>query len=180
MIDYISFGQKKANNDEAILTAIVASIGIIMYISEALCYLSFFLFLYKHNNGLSILPAEVKKSRNHSNAQTMMGQFYLFISETLYMVLLFLIFALRVEKHNSNAKDIGAVYKELEFGLVSVIQCLMIPELRNVIVMYIKGQSYFEVAILLVSKHLCNYKSLKMLISVIIFLVFWESLMDVC
>ena len=41
MIDYISFGQKKANNDEAILTAIVASIGIIMYISEASVFFSF-------------------------------------------------------------------------------------------------------------------------------------------
>ena len=92
------------------------------------------MYLHKHNNGLSVLPPEVKKSRNHSNAHTMMGQFYFFISETLYMSFVFLIFALGVNKESSYAKDIGVVYKHLEFGIISVIQCLLIPELRNVIV----------------------------------------------
>ena len=138
MIDYISFSQKKENKDEAIFIAIVASIGI--YISEAFCYLSFFLFLYKHNNGLSILPAELKKSRNRSNAQTMMGQFYLFITEAVYMLLLFLIFVIGLNNRFPYARDIGAVYKEIEFGLVSIIQCLMIPELRKSIIKFVKGQ----------------------------------------
>ena len=74
MTDYVSFRQKDENNDEAIFAAIVIGIDVLIYLAEAICYLIFFLILYKHNNGLSILPADVKKSRNNANAHTMMGQ----------------------------------------------------------------------------------------------------------
>ena len=139
MTDYVSFGQKDENNDEAFFAAIVTGICVIIYIAETCCYLSFFLILYKHNNGLSILPAELKKSRNCSNAQTMMGQFYLFITEAVYMLLLFLIFVIGLNNRFPYARDIGAVYKEIEFGLVSIIQCLMIPDLRKSILKFVKG-----------------------------------------
>jgi len=178
MMDYVRFSQQNESNDESVLIAIVASIAVIIYVTEAFCYIIFFITLFKHNNGLSILPAEVKKSRNHSNAHTMMGQFYLFITETIYMVLLFLIFALGINKVSSNAKDIGAVYKELEFGLVSVVQCLMIPELRNVIVKYIKGQSHFVTVSFWMLQHLFNKKFLKFLISLLTFSIIWQGLND--
>ena len=140
MTDYVSFRQKDENNDEAIFAAIVIGIDVLIYLAEAICYLIFFLILYKHNNGLSILPADVKKSRNNANAHTMMGQCFLFITETVFMLILFLIFVFGLNKHFPNAKDVGLIYKEVEFGLVSLIQCLMIPELRKSIVKFVKGQ----------------------------------------
>ena len=115
MMDYVSFSQQNESKDESVLIAIVASIAVIIYVTEAFCYIIFFIILYKHNNGLSILPAEVKKSRNHSNAHTMMGQIYLFITETIYMVLLFLIFVLGINKVSSNAKDIVSVNQNIIF-----------------------------------------------------------------
>jgi hypothetical protein len=140
MNDYVSFSLKTDNSEEPIYAAIVIGIGVLIYICEALCYLMFFLILYEHNNGSSILPAAVKKSRNHSNAHTMMGQFSLFITETFFMLILFLIFVLGLNKNFPNAKDVGLIYKEVEFGFVSVVQCLMIPDSRKLFLKFIKQQ----------------------------------------
>jgi hypothetical protein len=75
-----------------------------------------------------------------------------------------------------NAKDIGAVYKELEFGLVSVIQCLMIPELRNGIVKYVNCRQYLVAFSFWMSSHVFNLKFLKVIISISFCLVFWAGL----
>ena len=136
-LDYIRFG-KMENNNESIFTAAVLFFGVIIYLSEAFCYVTFFIFVYKHNNGLSILTSEVKKSRNHSNAHTMMGQFYFFMTETIYMFFIFLLFAFGISKKYFYAKDIGVLYKNFEFGLISTVQCLMIPEIRQKMQIYFK------------------------------------------
>ncbi len=130
-LDYIRFGQKLESNNEVIFTSVILFFGVIVYLSEAFCYVTFFFFVYNHNNGLSILTSEVIKSRNHSNAHTMLGQFYFFMTETIYMFFIFLLFAFGIGKKNSHAKDIGVLYKNLEFGMISVVQCLMIPEIRQ-------------------------------------------------
>ncbi len=131
LLEYSGFGKKMESNNEAMFVAAVLFLGVIIYFSEAFCYVTFFAFVYKHNNGLSILTSEVKKSRNHSNAHTMMGQFYFFVTETIYMLFMFCLFAFGISKKYFNAKDIGVLYKNLEFGLISIVQCLMIPEIRQ-------------------------------------------------
>ena len=72
-----------------------------------------------------------KVSRNRANSQTMMGQFYFFVTDTLYGTFIFLAFAPGMNKISHNGKDIAVFVKNLEFGIVSVVQCLLIPELRR-------------------------------------------------
>ncbi len=130
-LDYTEFGKRMESSHEAIFTAIVLFLGVIVYISEAFCYAAFFIFVFNHTNGLSILTSEAKKSRNHSNTHTMMAQFYFFVTETIYMFFIFCLFALGITKKYVYAKDIGVLYKTLEFGLISIVQCLMIPDIRQ-------------------------------------------------
>ncbi len=130
-LDYIRFGQKLESSNEVIFTSVILFFGVIAYLSEAFCYVTFFVFVYNHNNGLSILTSEVIKSRNHSNTHTMLGQFYLFMTETIYMFFIFLLIAFGIDKKHPHAKDIGVLYKNLEFGMISVVQCLMISEIRQ-------------------------------------------------
>ena len=101
------------------------------YILELVLYLNLFHFIYKHDSGSFALRPEVKKSRNNCNAQTMMGQFYLFLTDTWYSLFLLFAFAQGVETMHPETKDIGAFLKSLEFGFLSLVQCFLIPEQRR-------------------------------------------------
>ena len=121
-------------------------------ISESFCYSLFFQYLFKHNNGLSFLVPEEKKSRNRSNAQTMMGQFYFFITETFYLIFIFVAFSVGGEITSLPSKDIAVIYKTIEFGLISVGHCLLIPEIRRFIVKWFLGIFSFNLKIFCCSK----------------------------
>ncbi len=114
----------------------LASYAAFLYTSELVCYLKLFHHLYVHNNGIGILSVEVKKRRNKTNAQTMMGQFFFFIVDNLYAVFIFLAFLPSISPVSSELKDLGIFLKSLDFGLVSFIQCLLIPDLRREFLAY--------------------------------------------
>ena len=94
-------------------------------------YFGLFRFLYDHNNGTSILPPEVRKSRNRSTTQTMMGQIYFFVLKILYVGFLAVAFGSGVKSVSPHYKDLAIIYKTLEFGLLSVTECLFIPDIRK-------------------------------------------------
>jgi hypothetical protein len=60
----------------------------------------------------------------------MMGQFYLFFTDTVYMLVLTLAVLPGTDSISYDTKDIAYI-KPIEFGILSVIHCLLIPELRN-------------------------------------------------
>jgi hypothetical protein len=64
----------------------------------------------------------------------MMGQFYFFITDMLYGIFIFLAFAPGMKKISHNGKDIAVFVKTLEFGIISVVHCLLIPDIRRKIV----------------------------------------------
>jgi hypothetical protein len=114
----------------------LVSYAAFLYTSELGCYMQLFHYLYVHNNGIGILSVEVKKRRNKTNAQTMMGQFYFFIVDTLHATFIFLAFLPGISPVSSELKDLGIFIKYLDFGLVSLIQCLLIPDLRREFLAY--------------------------------------------
>ena len=102
----------------------------VFYLSELFCYINFFVFLYNYNNGLHILSQETKQRRNKTNSQTMIGQFYVFLTETFYILFLYVTFLPGIDSILPEVKDVGAFVKTFEFGILSMVHCLLIPDLR--------------------------------------------------
>ncbi len=61
----------------------------------------------------------------------MMGQFYFFVTDMLYGIFIFLAFTPGANKISHNGKDIAVFIKTLEFGVISVVQSLLVPEIRK-------------------------------------------------
>jgi len=61
----------------------------------------------------------------------MMGQFYLFFTDTVYMLVLNLAVLPGTASVSYNIKDIAAFVKPFEFGILSTVHCLLIPDLRS-------------------------------------------------
>jgi hypothetical protein len=116
--------------EHSIWIPIVLKIGTAGLICEFLIYIYLFVYLYKYTSGLQILTLEKKKSRNKSNAQTLFGQFVLFISLSAHIVFMSLAFSTGKNAFAADTKDLGVIVKSLEFGLFSLVHCLLIPELR--------------------------------------------------
>jgi hypothetical protein len=104
-------------------------IGIALGLVELLSYIYLFYYLFKHNQTLHILPEEARKSRNKFNAVTMMGQFYFYMTDQVYILFLIVTFVSR-NTFPPDTKDLIAVLKTAEFGIFSVVQCFLIPEIR--------------------------------------------------
>jgi hypothetical protein len=111
--------------------------GIALLVCELSIYVYFFVYLYKYNNGLQILTQEKKKSRNKTNAQTLVGQFILFVAFFVYIVFLSFAFSSGETGIAADTKDLGVIVKALEFGLFSLIQCLLIPDMRGQLKKYL-------------------------------------------
>ena len=109
------------------------AVGLCLGILELYSYIYLFLYLYKHNKTLHILPEETKISRTKFNAQTMMGQFYLYLTDTAYVIFLTLTAMIGPNTLLPETKDMIVLVKLTEFGVLSVIHCLLIPKLRTTI-----------------------------------------------
>ena len=113
---------------------VVSTFGMFVYTTEIGCYLKIFHYLYVYNNGISFLPPEAKKKRNKTNAQMMMAQFYIFIADTLFAVSVFVSFLPGNSIVPHSITGLGGFLKASDFGLVSFIHCLLVPELRQTII----------------------------------------------
>ena len=131
VLDYIQAGMKTPfKTDQPFWMPFSGALGLCLGIAELYSYFSIFVYLHKHNQTLHILPEETKSSRNKFNAQTMMGQFYLYMTDTSYVI--FLTIAIMSGPHTlqPDTKDLFVLVKVTEFGFLSVIHCLLIPQLR--------------------------------------------------
>ena len=126
LFDYAKAGDPNFENSTTLMM-LSSSISTIVIILEMICYVVFFHSIYKHNNSTTCLPAETRKSRNRSNAQTMMSQMYFFLLDLLLMIINAI--ALGTDAKQIS-KDIAVTFKILELIVVSVIHCLFIPEFR--------------------------------------------------
>jgi hypothetical protein len=144
-LDYVQAGKTDQFKSEfSYWIPILYQIGLAIYLCELVGYLIFFYFLYNYNKGLQIITQETKKFRNKTNAQTMMVQFYLFVTDTVYIVFLYFAILPGTATVLSDAKDIGSFLKPLEFGILSMVHCLLIPELRNKCFSWIENTLNFK------------------------------------
>ena len=60
----------------------------------------------------------------------MIGQFSVFATETIYILFLYVTFLPGTDSLLPNVREVGAFVKTLEFGILSIFHCLLIPDLR--------------------------------------------------
>ena len=61
----------------------------------------------------------------------MMGQFYLYFTDTINIIILNLAVLPGTASIAYDIKDIAAFVKPFEFGILSTVHCLLIPDLRS-------------------------------------------------
>ena len=129
LLDYLKASTGKSGDQEVVFWTICAAVlANILIVLELACYFTFFHYMYHHNSG-PVVRSAVRRTRNHNNAQTMVGQMYLFLIESIFLGIV--IVANLFQLDNSNRiKDIAVTYKLLEFAILSVVHCLQIPEIR--------------------------------------------------
>ena len=110
------------------------SCAMVAILIELGCYVIIFHHLYAHNNGTikALLSKECIRRRTRCNAITFMGQFYGFLTEFVFMVLLTICIVLG--KSNMEMKALVTVIKFIEFGILSMVEILTSETLRSVFI----------------------------------------------
>ena len=143
VLDYIQAGMKTQYKTEnafwiPFLGGFVLGLGFV----ELFSYIYIFVYLYQHNQTLHILTEETKKSRNKFNLHTMMGQFYLYITDTVYVAFIMAAFTAGTNIMEAETKDLFVLVKVTEFGVLAVVHCLLIPQLR--VKLFVRAQKIME------------------------------------
>ena len=91
-----------------------------------------------------ILARDVQKKRNQTNAITLVGQFYSFLTEIIFISLTF---AMRVFDNGSmfsdQFKEFMPHLKFIEFGLLCSVQVMTSQALRNELKSLLMNKTYF-------------------------------------
>ena len=83
LLDYLKAGE--SGDQEVVFWTICAAVlANIFIVLELACYFTFFHYMYHHNSG-PVVRSAVRRTRNHNNAQTMVGQMYLFLIESIFL-----------------------------------------------------------------------------------------------
>ena len=144
LLDYIQAGTTaQFKTEKPFWIPLVGFIGISIGLSEIIIYFYIFYYLYKYNETSQLLPEETKKSRHRFNAQTMVGQFYFYITDTVYLLFILITFMPSINAVAPETKDIISLVKTAEFGLMSVLQMLLIPALRKDLFKHVQNQFTF-------------------------------------
>ena len=113
------------------LPKIVIAVTLVCVVAELICYLVFFGHLYLHDREMlrkKLLKADVIHRRYKKNAITFFGQFWSFLAELTFLVLVVI----------SMSKESGIFYRKvaiigirMEFGFVSVVEVLVSKPLQH-------------------------------------------------
>ena len=139
MIDYQAVHDKKLVPTTSLQMIALAALLAIQTIEFAI-YVWFFNYRYKNDNGnVSLLLTEdVIRSRNTKNVGTFVGQFYGFLMEYSFLILIFLLIFFADVKHNHTKAMLNMV-KFVDFGLLSAVEVFSSPNLRAYMWRIIKG-----------------------------------------
>ena len=131
LIDYeISRGHHLL--DTTYLQTIVVSIILAMQCTELSMYVWFFHHRYTNDNGSikKVLTEDVIRARNIKNVGTFLGQFYGFVMEYAFAISVLIILYFAGEQKN-NVKAVANIAKFIDFGLLSAVEVLSSPALRQ-------------------------------------------------
>ena len=114
------------------LQKIAVSILIIFQTVEFSIYIWFFYIRYKNDNGSmkKVLTEDVIRARNIKNANNFLGQFYGFVTEYAFLIVIFGII-LFADKQSSNIKGYAITAKFMDFGLLSAVEVFASPAVRS-------------------------------------------------
>ena len=107
---------------------------------EFTIYVWFFNYRYQNDNGniSKLLTEDVIRSRNRKNIGTFVGQFYGFLMEYSFLILIFFLTFFGDVKNNHTKAMINMI-KYVDFGLLSAVEVLSSPNLRAFLWRIIKG-----------------------------------------
>ena len=111
---------------------IAVGLCIAMQTFELLCYIYFFYYRYKNDNGnvAKLLTHDVTRDRNLKNVQTFIGQFYGFLTEYAFLFFWLIVIMLSDEQTYS-VKTYANVVKFMDFGILSAVEYFTSPILRE-------------------------------------------------
>ena len=131
LIDYQS-----AVDENILTTAVFRKTAIVITLSlqagEFGIYLGLFYFIYKHDNGsiTKVLNQSVVRDRNRKNLVSFLGQFYGFVVECIFLIIILVLsFLSRKVAHEIHA--ITIVVKFLDFGVLSAVEILSSASLKQ-------------------------------------------------
>ena len=111
---------------------LIVNFGISLQAGELICYILFFVYVYQHNKHMgeinALQDAQIR-DRHRKNAITMVGQIYSSVLETVFMIIL-LVF-LKTNVFEKGVKELFILIKINGFGLMSLFQVILSPELRR-------------------------------------------------
>ena len=86
---------------------------------------------YKRDNGniKKFLTQEAVRERNVKNISTFVGQFYCFVTEYSFLIIVF-IFTFLADENSPDFKALAVILKFADFGLLSFVEVLSSPPLR--------------------------------------------------
>ena len=130
-IEYgLSQGQELITTTHLKATAILVCIGM-QQLEFTIC-MWFFWIRYRNDNGnmKSILKQDVIRERNLKNMSTFVGHFYGFVTEYIYLIIS-VVFIYLADDTSPNLQEYANLAKFLDFGLLSAVEVLSSPGLRN-------------------------------------------------
>lgn len=97
-------------------------------------YIWFFIHRYRHDNGniSKLLTEDIVRSRNMKNIGTFLGQFYGFIVEFSFLLVIFLL-TISEDVENNHTKALLVMIKFVDFGLLSAVEVMTSPNLRSLL-----------------------------------------------
>ena len=135
---------------------IYPSILLMLQFLELLCYINLYIFIRNHNQTLAtekIISQDNFRSRSRVQSISLYAQFLGFVIEIIYNILHFLIKILGRKLFLPDIIDFSNYFKLTEFGLVTTIDILATPDLRNEMLLLIRKRQWAEKTIeFLVSK----------------------------
>jgi len=113
-----------------LILKITLGIGILFNLTELMCYISYFHYIFKHESTVAVnivKPSDLKQRRNR-NAFSMAGQIAGWLMN-VWPVLLVAVLSTFFE--SSNVRDIMPFFKMIEFVLLPLIQMYTSPPIRR-------------------------------------------------
>ena len=120
---------------------IYPSILLMLQFLELLCYINLYIFIRNHNQTLAtekIISQDNFRSRSRVQSISLYAQFLGFVIEIIYNILHFLIKILGRKLFLPDIIDFSNYFKLTEFGLVTTIDILATPNLRNEMLLLIR------------------------------------------
>ena len=110
------------------------AVGIVMMFQtvEFTIYIWFFYIRYKNANGCmkTVLTEDVIRARNNKNVSNFLGQFYGFLTEYVFLIVILGIICF-ADAQSSNFKRYAIIAKFMDFGILSAVEVFASPALRS-------------------------------------------------